>query len=690
MADYLLEIGLEEIPAHLVTSAENQLVSRSEDFLKEHLLHYDHVLPFSTPRRLAILVKNLADFSDSTDEEHRGPSLKVAKDSDGAWTKAAQGFARGQKMSPDDFTEKDGYVYLTKHVEGVAASEILKNIATEVVEQMKFSTYMRWADFKLEYVRPIRWLVSLLGTDVVPFTVLDVKAGRVTRGHRFLNTGEVEIAQADDYEKDLADAFVIANAQTRKETIRKQIHELADQHGWHLHIDQDLLEEVNNIVEYPTAFAGSFSEKYLSLPDIVLITSMRDNQRFFYLTDEQGQLLPHFISVRNGNGDHLDNVISGNEKVLIARLEDAKFFFQEDQKHSIDFFMAKADHLIFHAKIGTVVQHMARVSKIAALLADKMGFSESETQDLQRASQIYKFDLTTAMVGEFSELQGTMAGIYAGLFGENAVVSQALSEQYLPNSSEGSLPQSRVGALLALSDKLDSLFSFFACGLIPSGSNDPYGLRRAALGMVRIIADQKWRFSLKELLTNLNGLVLAKQGSFAEIQDQNLTRINAQLNAFIVDRIRQLSDGSRYDLLDAATSKIEQGDVELILRRISFLASHADDTNFKAVVEALARVQSLAEKNPSQEQVDPDLFVNDSEKALYSASQAYLAEQISQLKDQGIYDYFVSLKDPINDYFDSNMILDKDPQIKKNRLAQINLLNDQISTFGDFRKIVTK
>ncbi|MFT8526923.1 MAG: glycine--tRNA ligase subunit beta [Oenococcus sp.] len=690
MADYLLEIGLEEIPAHLVTSAEDQLVSRSEDFLKKHLLHYDRVQAFSTPRRLAILVRNLADFSDSTDEEHRGPSLKVAKDSDGAWTKAAQGFARGQKMSPDDFTERDGYVYLTKHIDGVAASEILKSIATEVVEQMKFSTYMRWADYKLEYVRPIVRLVSLLDTAVGPFTVLDVQAGRVTRGHRFLNTGEVIIAQADDYEKDLADAFVIANAQTRKETIRKQIHELADRHGWHLHIDQDLLEEVNNIVEYPTAFAGSFSEKYLSLPDIVLITSMRDNQRFFYLTDEQGQLLPHFISVRNGNGDHLDNVISGNEKVLIARLEDAKFFFQEDQKHSIDFFMAKADHLIFHAKIGTVVQHMARVSKIAALLADKMGFSESETQDLQRASQIYKFDLTTAMVGEFSELQGTMAGIYAGLFGENAVVSQALSEQYLPSSSEGSLPQSRVGALLALSDKLDSLFSFFACGLIPSGSNDPYGLRRAALGMVRIIADQKWRFSLKELLTDLSGLVLAKQGAFAEIQDQNLTRINAQLNAFIVDRIRQLSDGSRYDLLDAATSKIEQGDVELILRRISFLASHADDTNFKEVVEALARVQSLAEKNPSQEKVNPDLFVNDSEKALYFASQAYFADQISQLNDQGIYDYFVSLKDPINDYFDSNMILDKDPQIKKNRLAQIHLLNEQISTFGDFRKIVTK
>ncbi|MFT9266874.1 glycine--tRNA ligase subunit beta [Oenococcus sp.] len=690
MADYLLEIGLEEIPAHLVTSAEDQLVSRSEDFLKKHLLHYDRVQAFSTPRRLAILVRNLADFSDSTDEEHRGPSLKVAKDSDGAWTKAAQGFARGQKMSPDDFTERDGYVYLTKHIDGVAASEILKSIATEVVEQMKFSTYMRWADYKLEYVRPIRWLVSLLDKAVVPFTVLDVQAGRVTRGHRFLNTGEVIIAQADDYEKDLADAFVIANAQTRKETIRKQIHELADQHGWHLHIDQDLLEEVNNIVEYPTAFAGSFSEKYLSLPDIVLITSMRDNQRFFYLTDEQGQLLPHFISVRNGNGDHLDNVISGNEKVLIARLEDAKFFFQEDQKHSIDFFMAKANHLIFHAKIGIVVQHMARVSKIAALLADKMGFSESETQDLQRASQIYKFDLTTAMVGEFSELQGTMAGIYAGLFGENAVVSQALSEQYLPSSSEGSLPQSRVGALLALSDKLDSLFSFFACGLIPSGSNDPYGLRRAALGLVRIIADQKWRFSLKELLTDLSGLVLAKQGAFAEIQDQNLTRINGQLNAFIVDRIRQLSDGSRYDLLDAATSKIEQGDVELILRRISFLASHADDTNFKAVVEALARVQSLAEKNPSQEKVDPDLFVNDSEKALYSASQAYFADQISQLDDQAVYNYFASLKDPINDYFDSNMILDKDPQIKKNRLAQIHLLNEQISTFGDFRKIVTK
>lgn len=358
MANFLLEIGLEEVPAHLVTPAINQLVERAENFMADERLAYGAIKPFSTPRRLAVLISDVAEKAEDFQEEVKGPAKKVALDAEGNYSKAAQGFVRGQGLTTDDITFKEfngnEYIYVTKFEAGKPAAEVLTGFK-QVVEAMTFSTTMKWGRHTFEYVRPIRWMVALLDDEVVPFDILGVATGHSSRGHRFLGH-DVEIASADQYEEALTSVFVQADAEARKQNIRTQVETIASDNNWTVVVDEDLLEEVNNIVEYPTAFAGGFDEGYLEVPDEVLITSMKEHQRFFHVVDANGALLPHFISVRNGNAEHIDNVVAGNEKVLVARLEDAKFFYHEDQKHDIDFYNNKLEVVSFHAKLGSPSQ----------------------------------------------------------------------------------------------------------------------------------------------------------------------------------------------------------------------------------------------------------------------------------------------------------------------------------------------
>lgn len=434
MTNYLLEIGLEEIPAHLVTPSINQLAERMETFLKENRLEFDKIIKFSTPRRLAIIVEGLAEASEAIDEEVKGPSAKIAKDAQGNWSKAIQGFSRGQGATPDDLILKGDYYYAKKHIDGVKAEEILSKVGDEVIAKMTFSTYMKWGNNDFLFVRPIQWIVSLLEDKVVAFDLLDVTANRFSRGHRFLANVEVELKNANDYASKMPENFVLVDAEHRKAEISAQILALASENKWQVTLHKDLLEEVNNIVEYPTAFVGSFDPKYLSVPAEVLVTSMRDNQRYFEVYNQEGQLAPNFISVRNGNAENIENVVLGNEKVLVARLEDAEFFWKEDQKLKIEDLVAKLAKVTFHAKIGSITEHMARTKEIAAKLADIAGLTDEEKRDVARSAEIYKFDLLTGMVGEFDELQGVMGEKYALLAGENANVSAAIREHYMPTS----------------------------------------------------------------------------------------------------------------------------------------------------------------------------------------------------------------------------------------------------------------
>ena len=690
---FLMEIGLEEIPAHVVTPSAAQLVEKTEKFLKEQRMDFDEVQTYSTPRRLTVKVTGLADKQPDIQEEAKGPAKKIAYDKDGNWSKAAQGFARGQGVSVDDifFKELKGteYVYVKKFIEGKAAADVMQGMR-DVAMDLKFPTMMRWGTNDFQYVRPIRWIVAMLDDQVIPFKILNIESGNVSQGHRFLGK-PVELKSADDYVEALRAEKVIVDAAERKSMIRGQINDLAQKNNWKIVIDEDLLEEVNNLVEYPTVFAGSFDEKYLSVPDQVLITSMKDHQRFFYVTDQNGKLLPNFVSVRNGNTEYLENVVQGNEKVLTARLEDAKFFYEEDQKQSIADYVERLKKVMFHDKIGTIYEKMARVRLLAAQIGKFVGLNDQELADLDRAAQIYKFDLVTGMVGEFAELQGVMGEIYARLQGENDNVAAAIREEYMPTSAEGELPTTKVGAVLSIADKIDSIQAFFAAGMIPSGSNDPYALRRQALGIVRIALARNWKLSVPMMLKFVENAINERPDLYKNIMPGDEQK---DMQQFIIDRLAQIMNGDkqlRHDVLDTVVANPENAFVD-IEEAAKILGKHLEDDDFKETIEALTRVGRMAKKAPNFEDdavLKAELFENESEKKLAEAvkkvatafEQADLEEKFNQL---------ASLKDPITDYFDSTMIMAKDEDVKQNRLLQLKQIADLTKDFGELDNLNVK
>ncbi|MQW23113.1 MULTISPECIES: glycine--tRNA ligase subunit beta [unclassified Lactococcus] len=672
--NYLLEIGLEEVPAHLVTPSINQLEERMSAFLTEHRVSFDRIVKFSTPRRLTLLVEGLAEQSASSDEEVKGPSAKIAKDKEGNWSKAIQGFSRGQGVNPDDLLLKGDYYYAEKHIEGVATSSILTAVSRDVIEKMQFSTYMKWANNSFLFVRPIQWLVSLLDNEVVPFSLLDVTAGNQSRGHRFLDhDATFTIETAEDYLSAMTAHFVMADSEARKAAISEQILTLAAEHNWDVILHEGLLEEVNNIVEYPTAFVGSFDEKYLEVPAEVLVTSMRDNQRYFEVYTKDGKLAPHFISVRNGNGEHMEKVIEGNEKVLVARLEDAEFFWNEDQKLKLEDLVEKLSKVTFHAKIGSITEHMARTKAVGHKLADLIGASATEKADLARASEIYKFDLLTGMVGEFDELQGVMGEKYARLAGENEAVSAAIREHYMPTSADGELPATKVGSLLAASDKLDSLMSFFNAGLIPSGSNDPYALRRAAQGLIRIIEKMNWRFD------------------FVQFIDQFDFENKAELREFMKARIQKLllEDGVRYDIVDAVV-EAQPIDLAAIMEAAHVISAHQEHAPFKPAVENVARVINLAKKVETSQPVDASLMENEAETGLYETVENLKLEWDGLETEMKFRSIVHQLAPAISTFFENVMVMVDDEKVKNNRLSLLTEVVTMTNQLGDFTKIITK
>ncbi|HHX0196886.1 TPA: glycine--tRNA ligase subunit beta [Enterococcus faecalis] len=672
--DLLLEIGLEEMPAHVVTPSRIQLEEKVIKFLDEHHLDYETVQSFATPRRLAVKVTAIPEKQADVEEEVKGPAKKIALDAEGNWSKAAQGFVRGQGVTTEDivFKELNGveYVYVTKFTKGQSAKEVLTKL-NDVITSLTFPVTMHWANYDFEYIRPIHWIVALLDDEVIPFKVLDVTTGQTSRGHRFLGD-DVTFQHANEYEVKLKEQFVVVQPNERKQMIVDQANALAAEKNWQLALDEELLEEVTNLVEYPTAFVGSFDEKYLSVPDEVLVTSMKEHQRYFEVCNDQGLLMPHFIAVRNGDNVHLENVIKGNEKVLIARLEDAEFFYNEDKKLTIEACVEKLKNVTFHEKIGSIYEKMQRVALIAQIIGRKVGLSEDELEDLKRASEIYKFDLVTNMVGEFPELQGIMGEKYALLQGEKPAVATAIREHYLPTSSEGELPETAIGAVLALADKLDSVFSFFSVGMIPTGSNDPYALRRQTYGVIRIIEDKGWTFPLVQLQTEVDEAVNQDVEKYGVLLNEG----QAEVVEFVKARLRQLlmTKNVRHDIIDAVVSA-EQADLSKLFASANILKSRFEDQDFKPSMEALTRVINLAKKGQellgdTEEGIDPSLFENKAEKELYQAvndlSEAFATRTIAEN-----YEALVNLRPLIDAYFNETMVMVEDEKVKQNRLKQL-------------------
>ncbi len=688
--DLLLEIGLEEVPARFVRGAMDQLKENTEKWLAASRLAYQEAYAYATPRRLAVLIRGLADRQEDVSEEVKGPARKIALDESGNWSKAALGFSKSNGVNPEDlfFKELGGveYVYAKKSSKGVDTSALLPEALPALIASLHFPKNMRWGDHELRYVRPIRWLVALHGTEVVPFEMAGVAAGRTTRGHRFLGA-DTEIRQPADYVESLRSQHVLADVEERKAAILKGIEALAAERGWKIAVQDDLLEEVLFLVETPTVLSGSFDPAFLDIPQEVLITSMREHQRYFPVLDGEGKLQPFFVTVRNGDALSLDVVAKGNEKVLRARLSDAKFFYEEDKKLKIDAALAKLENIVYHEELGTVADKVRRIRQTADLLAKRLKADAGVQADVGRTADICKFDLVSQMVYEFPELQGIMGEDYARMAGERETVARAINEHYSPRNAGDRPPASLVGAIVGIADKIDSIVGCFSIGIVPTGSQDPYALRRQAAGIVSTMLEHQLELSLPELFeTALE--VHAKRGMKREADD-----IRKDLESFFTLRVKNvLSEQEiRYDVADAVLGA-GSGDVRRTVLRAHALQKQAAEENkeaFRPAVEAFNRVCNLASKAESR-QVNPGLFEDPSEKALYEAWTA-VHEKYSTAMAEGRADEALSalsrLSGPVAAFFDAVMVMAEDAAVRNNRLALLAQIADDVKSFADFSKL---
>jgi len=682
---FLLEIGLEEMPARFIPGAAEQLSEKIAAFFAAEKIDYEGIRVFATPRRLAVFVEAVAEKQRDVTVEIKGPAKKAALDPEGNWTKAALGFTKSQGMTVDDiyFKTVNGaeYCFVKKVEEGKPVPEVLPKIA-QVIESMAFPKNMRWADLPLRFVRPIRWILAKYGNETVPFSVAGVKSGPFTSGHRFLGK-KIEVDDPKNYERLLRSQYVICDYEERKREILRQLERLEREREWAIPVDGELLDEVTHLVEYPQVFYGSFDESFLHLPEKVLITTMKEHQRYFPVRDREGRLLPHFVAVRNGDDRHLETVRRGNEKVLRARLQDAAFFYREDQKLSIEEALKRLSPVIYHDRIGSYAEKISRIVRLTEFLLGRLPFAEEERRLAVRAAQICKFDLVTQMVYEFPELEGYMGENYALLQKEDERVAKAINEHYQPRNAEDGLPESDIGAVLAVADKLETLASFFAIGSVPSGSQDPYGLRRLATGVIDILHEKGWDIPLADLLKEAIRLT----SGFADRPEEE---IFAGLADFFRARLKHKLQGRgfRYDIVDAVLSA-SLTDVRTLARRAELFNEKKDEPGFKEDMESLIRVVRIAKKAESAAEVNPELFENETEGELYRR----LLEAKDSLPGNGAEDYYralVALKPYITAFFDRTMVMAEDERLRSNRLAMMRQLADLILNFADVEELVIK
>lgn len=679
----LLEIGTEEVPAHVMPGILSQLKENAAKTFEELRIEYKNIKTLGTPRRSALLVEGLAEQQADLSKENRGPAVNIAFDADGNPTKAAQGFARGQGVKPEELVTKDGYVYAMVHEKGGQTVDLLGDTLKSLVDGLNFPNNMHWADLDYKFIRPLRWLVALYGQDVIDFEVANVKSGRTSRGHRFLSEGDFEIANAEDYVEACRKASIIVDQNERCEMIRQQIAEVAAANGGQAEVNEDLLEEVLYLVEYPTALCGKFDEKYLALPAEAVITPMRDHQRYFPVLKD-GQLLPLFITIRNGGKEHLETVQHGNERVLRARLEDAQFFFDEDRKKTLEQHGEKLKTVVFQDGLGTIYDKALRLEVLAGYIADAIGANEQDKKDAVRAAKLAKADLVTGMVTEFTELQGVMGREYALLDGETKAVAQAIDEHYMPRFAGDSQPASVAGRIVSLADKIDTIVGTFSRGLIPTGSQDPFALRRQALGIVNMLKEAQYHISLSQLVAKAMELLrIADAGQQAKLQNDVADFMKLRLKNVLADA------GIRYDVVDAVFVTVD--DIYGVFLRAQAV-NEAVKQDMEKTIQAFVRTGNIARKAEDvQAAVEADLLAEQVEKDLckaYEAAASKVEKEIEAQDYAGAIATLSQLAAPIDAFFDGVMVMDKDEKIKNNRLGLLKLVDNLICQVADFSKIV--
>lgn len=688
MNNYLLfEVGVEELPSRFVESTLEQIKSNLTKLFKENRINFNDIKTYGTPRRLTFVVEGISDKQSDLEEEVKGPSKKIAIDAEGNFTKPALGFMKSKGLKEEDVVfktvGKDEYIFGTIRQAGCDTSQVLKTILPEAVKSVVFPKAMRWGGKNMKFARPIRWMVTLLNDNVLEVDLEGIVSSNVTKGHRFLGKSEFEVTSLEDYFAKLEENYVILDQVKRKEIIKKQCIEVAKSLGGEIEFDEDLLEEVTHLVEYPTAFYGEFDADYAKLPKEVVTTPMQQHQRYFPVLKD-GKLLPNFIAVRNGDDYKIENVKKGNEKVLEARLADALFFYKEDTKKSLESYIEKLKSVVFQAKLGTVYDKTLRIEKLSTDILNLLDLS-NENEDTKRAAKLCKADLVTGMVFEFTELQGIMGREYAKVSGENEAVSEAIFEHYLPRFAGDILPKTNPGIALSIADKLDSIAGFFAIGIQPTGSQDPYALRRQALGIINIIMDSKIDVSLKSLVE------LALE-NYTNIEF-NKEEVTSQMMEFFKERIKNLFRelGIRYDVIDAVLSSNIDDISDMNLRAIE-LNNWLQKDELVEMLTAFNRVSTLAQKSVSSE-VSESLLKEDAEVKLYNEFKV-IKEKVNELLNEKKYseslDCFASLRPSIDAMFDSVMVMDKDEAIKNNRLGLLKQIYDTMLSICDLSKIVYK
>ena len=675
--DLLFEIGAEEIPAGFMPNILGQLKTLAETKLNDAHLSFESIATYGTPRRLALIVKGLADTSAEISERHKGPSASIAYDADGNATKAAIGFARGKGLDVADLVVEDGYIYAETKTAGVPAKDIVTDMLPQLITGLNFPKSMHWGNLDAKFVRPVRWLVALLDEEVIPVEFATVKSGNVTRGHRFLGADEITIKNAASYVDTLKENFVMVDQDARRELISKQLHDMAASKNASIVWDDDLLEEINYLVEWPTALCGGFEESYLTLPDAAIITPMKDHQRYFPLVDQDGKLLPMFLTVRNGSDHSIEVVQAGNERVLRARLDDAKFFFNEDRKKPLIDRQDGLTKIVFQEGLGNLADKTERLLKLGRVFGEECGLHEDTAVVLERATELAKTDLTTGMVTEFTELQGVMGKEYALLDGESPEVAEAIFEQYLPRFAGDVLPQTEAGKVLSIIDKVDNIVATFSRGLIPTGSQDPYALRRQTIGILNILLGSEWNISLRPIFKASMELL----NVLAEKQDELLD----QVEEFFTLRLKNifLDREVPHHVIDLLLSnnELSVADAEGLVNAL--LANRIDEN--VELVQAYTRMYNLV-KDVEYTGVNSDLLKEDAEKELFEAA-SKASEASSAAWEAGDYDAVVAvpatLVPAINKFFEDVMVMDKDEAIKANRLQLVRLAYSVMAIIGD-------
>ena len=675
--DLLFEIGAEEIPAGFMPNILGQLKQLAETKLNDAHLPFESIATYGTPRRLALIVKGLADTSAEISERHKGPSASIAYDADGNPTKAAIGFARGKGLDVADLVVEDGYIYAETKTAGVPAKDIVTDMLPQLITGLNFPKSMHWGNLDAKFVRPVRWLVALLDEDVIPVEFATVKSGKVTRGHRFLGADEITIKNAASYVDTLKENFVMVDQDARRELISKQLHDIAASKNASIVWDDDLLEEINYLVEWPTALCGGFEESYLALPDAAIITPMKDHQRYFPLVDQDGKLLPMFLTVRNGSDHSIEVVQAGNERVLRARLDDAKFFFNEDRKKPLIDRQDGLTKIVFQEGLGNLADKTERLLTLGRVFSEECELHEDARVVLERATELAKTDLTTGMVTEFTELQGVMGKEYALLDGESPEVAEAIFEQYLPRFAGDVLPQTEAGKVLSIIDKIDNIVATFSRGLIPTGSQDPYALRRQTIGILNILLNSEWNISLRPIIVESMNLLNVP----ADKQDELL----GQVEEFITLRLKNifLDREVPYHVIDLLLSnnELSVADAEGLVKAL--LANRIDEN--VELVQAFTRMYNLV-KDVTYTGVDESLLKEEAERALYEMA-TKASEASIDAWDKNDYDAVVAvpatLVPAINTFFEDVMVMDKDEAIKANRLQLVRLAYSVMAIIGD-------